>query len=113
MISASNTAVLMAQGAKGFSSDPLSALTSGGAASKLSTSQIDDVAKDFESMFIGMMLEQMFGDSLGSEMFGDKQTADVYKGLMMDAYGKEIANAGGIGVASYVKTELLKLQEQE
>jgi Rod binding domain-containing protein len=113
MISASNTAVLMAQGTSGFAADPLSALTSKDKASKLSASQIDGVAKDFESMFIGIMLEQMFGDSLGSEMFGDKQTADVYKGLMMESYGKEITNAGGIGVAPYVKAELLKLQEQE
>jgi flagellar protein FlgJ len=113
MISAANTAVLMARGAQGVSADPLSALTSKAGASKLSASQIDEVSKDFESMFIGVMLEQMFGDSLGSEMFGDKQTADVYKGLMMESYGKEIANTGGIGVASYVKAELLKLQEQE
>src|SRR5688572_28132663 len=98
MMSASNTAVLMAQGVQGISADPLSALTSKNASSKLSTGQIDEVAKDFESMFIGMMLEQMFGESLGTDMFGDKQTADVYKGLMMDAYGKEIANSGGIGV---------------
>src|SRR5688500_11923330 len=83
------------------------------AASKMNATQIDQVSKDFESMFISMMLEQMFGESIGTEAFGDKETADVYKTLMTDAYAKEIAQAGGIGVASYVKAELLKLQEQE
>ncbi|MDE3015894.1 MAG: rod-binding protein [Pseudomonadota bacterium] len=73
--------------------------------------QIDKVAKDFESMFVGQMLEQMFGESMGTDAFGDAESADIYKGLMTDAYGKEITNAGGIGIADYVRKELLKLQE--
>ena len=76
-----------------------------------SNPQIDATAKDFESMFISQMLEQMFGDSQGSDAFGDEETSEVYKGLMVEEYGKQIAKAGGIGIASYVKTELLKLQE--
>lgn len=68
-------------------------------------------AKEFESMFIAQMLEGMFGESVGVEAFGDSDTFEIYKGLMMDAYGKEIANAGGIGIAGYVQTELLRLQE--
>jgi Rod binding domain-containing protein len=83
------------------------------AVKNMSASQIDKVSKDFESLFIGMMLEHMFGDSVGTEAFGDKESSDIYKGLMTENYGKAIAQAGGIGVASYVKTELLKLQEQE
>ena len=78
----------------------------------MSTAQIDKVSKDFESMFMGQMLEQMFGDSQGSEAFGGSETNDVYKGLMMDEYGKQITRAGGIGIADYVKRELLKLQEK-
>ncbi len=77
----------------------------------MNAQQIDAASKDFESMFVGQMMEQMFGDSLGDQAFGDSETGEIYKGLMMDAYGKEIAKSGGIGIASYVKTELLKLQE--
>jgi Rod binding domain-containing protein len=77
----------------------------------LTATQADAVAKDFESMFIAQMLDQMFGESLGTELFGDDETNDVYKGLMMEQYGKEIAAAGGIGIADYVKREMLKLQE--
>ncbi len=68
-------------------------------------------AQDFESMFVAQMLEPMFGDSVGEELFGDKDTQDVYKTLLMDEYGKLIARAGGIGIASTVKKELLSLQE--
>lgn len=93
--------------------------TSGGIASmgiygkhvKLNDAQIDKTAKDFESMFVSQMLDQMFGESIGDEMFGDSQTHEIYKNLMLEQYGKEISSAGGIGIADYVKTELLRLQE--
>jgi peptidoglycan hydrolase FlgJ len=77
----------------------------------MSGDQIDKVAKDFESMFIGQMLEPMFGDTEGSDAFGSSESSDVYKGLLTDEYGKQIARAGGIGIADFVKKELLKLQE--
>ena len=77
----------------------------------MSAAQIDTVSKDFESMFVSQMLEQMFGDSQGDEAFGSNETSDVYKSMMADQYGKEIAKSGGIGIADYVKHELLKLQE--
>jgi flagellar protein FlgJ len=77
----------------------------------MNEAQADKASKDFESMFVGQMLEQMFGDSIGDEAFGDSETSDVYKGMMMDEYGKQIERSGGIGIAGYVKRELLKLQE--
>ncbi|MDX1974756.1 MAG: rod-binding protein [Rickettsiales bacterium] len=73
--------------------------------------QIDKAAKDFESMFISQMLEPMFGESLGKDLFGDSETNDVYKSFMVKEYGQRIVDAGGIGIAGYVKTALLKLQE--
>ena len=85
----------------------------GGAVKNMTDSQIKQVSSDFESMFIGMMIEHMFGESVGAESFGDRESADVYKGLMTDILGKQIAAAGGIGIAPYVQAELLKLQEQE
>ncbi len=77
----------------------------------LTATQIDRAAQDFEAMFMAQMLEQMFGDSLGTEAFGDQESHDIYKALMVDEYGKEISRSGGIGIADYVKRELLKLQE--
>ena len=73
--------------------------------------QAEATARDFESMFMAQMLESMFGDSVGNDAFGDEDSGQIYKGLMMDAYGKEVAKSGGIGIAQYVKKELLALQE--
>ena len=73
--------------------------------------KIEATAKDFESVFLAQMMEPMFGDSIGHEAFGDEESGDVYKGLMMDEYAKQITRAGGLGIADYVKRELLKQQE--
>lgn len=76
-----------------------------------SANNAEATAKEFESMFLSQMMEQMFGDSIGDEAFGDSDSSQIYKGLLMDAYGKEISRAGGIGIAPYIQRELLKLQE--
>jgi Rod binding domain-containing protein len=77
----------------------------------LDPAYVEKAAKDFESLFIAQMVEQMFGESIGEEAFGDEESGEVYKNLMTQEYGKIIADGGGIGIASYVKTELLRLQE--
>lgn len=82
---------------------------------QMTEAQVDATAKDFESMFISQMLSQMFNDSvgetMGDDLFGSEDTKEIYKTLMVDEYGKMISKAGGIGIASYVKKELLALQE--
>lgn len=82
-----------------------------GTAKNMSPEQAKAVSKDFESLFISQMLEQMFGESVGSEAFGASDTDEIYKGLMVQEYGKMITKSGGIGIADYVNRELLKQQE--
>jgi len=72
---------------------------------------IDKAAKDFEAIFLGQMMSQMFGESTGEEMFGDSDSNEIYRGMMMEQYGQQISKAGGIGIADYLKRELLKAQE--
>ena len=90
-----------------------------GSIKNMSPEKADAVSKDFESLFISQMVQQMFGESSGSEAFGSEDTDEVYKGLMVQEYGKIIQKNGGIGIASNIykeltgstKTELLKQQE--
>jgi flagellar protein FlgJ len=77
-----------------------------------SPAAIDAAAKEFEALFISQMLQQMFADvPFGSELEGDRESQDIYRSLVVDEYGKLIARSGGIGVADYVKTEMLRQQE--
>jgi len=94
----------------GYGNQTMAALTSG-KMGPMSMEKIEATSKDFEALFIGQMMEQMFGDSIGTEAFGDEESGEIYKGLMMEEYGRQMAKAGGIGIADYVKRELMKLQE--
>lgn len=78
----------------------------------MNAEKIDAAAKDFEAVFISQMVESMFGESSGESAFGSDESNDIYKGMMAQEYGKIITNSGGIGIADYVKRELLKQQEQ-
>lgn len=77
----------------------------------MTETQMAVLAQDFESMFISQMVGQMFGESVGDSIFGDEESNEIYKNLMVEEYGKTITSAGGIGIASYIKRELLRLQE--
>jgi len=91
-----------------LSSVPLGSVTPQAGAG---TSNIDTVSTDFEAVFLTQMLSAMFsGDQLAS-YFGSGTSGDVYKGYLMDEYGKLMAQSGGVGIAAQVKQELLKLQE--
>lgn len=73
---------------------------------------VDRAAKDFESMFLSQMLEQMFADvHLGGDSEGEQGTNDIYRSMLVGEYGKLMTQAGGIGVADYVKREMLRAQE--
>jgi Rod binding domain-containing protein len=53
----------------------------------------------------------MFKGVGNGEMFGGGPAEDIYRDLMVDEYGKQIANTGGIGIADTIERQLLALQE--
>ena len=96
----------------GNTANAIAGLSSMSRVKSMNMDQINAVSKDFESMFVSQMVGQMFGDSQGTEAYGNNDTSEVYKTMMVDEYSKQITRAGGIGIADYVKQELLKLQEK-
>lgn len=72
---------------------------------------IESTAQDFESVFLSQMMEHMFASVPVNETFGGGQAEEIYRSFMMNEYGKLISRAGGIGIADYVKHEMLRLQE--
>lgn len=113
MISAAHAATLLTDRihAKANIASVAPSMSGAAAIKEMTEEQINRVASDFEALFISQMLEQMFGDSLGTEAFGDRETTEIYKGLMVEEYGRVLEDAGGVGMAAYIKKELLKLQE--
>lgn len=73
--------------------------------------RIEAVSRDFESVFLTQMMENMFDEAKEGSWFGEGMSGDVYRSLMATEYSKLMAQAGGIGIADYVKGQLIKLQE--
>ena len=78
---------------------------------KMSAKKIDETAGEFESMFLAQMLSPMWQGLETDGLFGGGQAEETYRGMLINEYGSLISKAGGVGIASAVKSELLKLQE--
>ncbi len=89
----------------------MSAPVAGGAADKAGKiAAIAKTAKDFEASFLSSMLGQMFEGLDTSGPFGGGQGEQMFRSVLMDAFGKQITKAGGVGVAAAVQREMLKMQ---
>ena len=72
-----------------------------------------EAAKDFEAVFIAQMMAPMFEGISADGPFGGGQGELAFRSLLIQEYGKAIADKGGIGVADSVYREILKLQGLE
>ncbi|MCC6469550.1 MAG: rod-binding protein [Alphaproteobacteria bacterium] len=68
-------------------------------------------AKEFEAMFLSQMFGHMFEGIKTDGLFGGGNAEKIYRSLLVDEYGKAMANAGGIGIADQVMKEILRNQE--
>lgn len=73
---------------------------------------LDAVAKEFTSVFITQLLNIMYQDVPVDENFGGGHAEETWRGLMLDEYGKNIANAGGMGLSDMVKNQLIQYQSK-
>jgi peptidoglycan hydrolase FlgJ len=71
-------------------------------------------AVEFESMFISTLLSNMFTGLEGEGPMGSGNGAggDTWRGLLVNEYGKLIAESGGLGLADSVMREIISLQEK-
>lgn len=73
--------------------------------------QITKTAKEFEVMFLSQMLNHMFKDVAADPLFGDQASDEIYRSMLLNEYGKSMAESHSLGIADHVQAELLKLQE--
>ena len=72
--------------------------------------RFDAVSKDFEAMFMTEMLKPMFAEIKPDERFGGGKGEEVFSGMMLQEYGKLMAETGQIGIAATVKEKLIQMQ---
>ena len=73
--------------------------------------QIKKTAEQFEGILVTQFLNQMFDGISTDGMFGGGQGEAMFRSMMVDEYGKQIAGNGGLGLSSAIQREMLKMQE--
>lgn len=76
----------------------------------LARTKARDAAEKFEGQFLSFMLQQMFEGVKADGPFGGGHGEEMFRSLMTEAMGKQMARKGGIGLADTVQREILKMQ---
>ena len=69
-----------------------------------------DTAKKFEAVFLGQMTQLML-ESVEKGEFNGGAGEDMFRGILAEKLGPEMANRGGIGLAPSVLNQIIKLQQ--
>lgn len=105
------TSLAMLQASQNSAADKTASLKL--AAKSGQTDPLTLAAQDFEAMFITEMMKPMFEEIKPDPMFGGGKGEEIFQGMMLEQYGKMIAQTGGIGIADAVREELVKIQESK
>lgn len=73
---------------------------------------IKDAAQQFEAVFLGEMFSHMFDSVKVDPMFGGGQGEKMFRSMLVQEYGKEMAKGQGIGISSQLQKMMLQMQEQ-
>ena len=71
----------------------------------------EKAAKEFESVLVTQMMNEMFSGIQTDGMFGGGQGEQMFRSLMLEQYGKDIVKQGGFGFSDSILRELTKIQE--
>jgi Rod binding domain-containing protein len=72
--------------------------------------QIHATAQKFEASFLTTVLQTMFQSVSTAPPFGGGEGENMWKSFLAESMAKSMARRGGIGVASSVEREMLRLQ---
>ena len=73
----------------------------------------EEIAKEFEALFIQEMLAPVFDQIETDGPFGGGQAEAAFRPMLLEEYARNISEAGGIGVSEAVLSEILRLQGLE
>ncbi|MDB5671884.1 MAG: chemotactic signal-response protein [Alphaproteobacteria bacterium] len=68
-------------------------------------------ARDFEAVFLGQMVKTMMGTSEAEGDFTGGSGEEMFRGVLAEKLGTEIAKRGGVGLAPKVIEQMIKMQE--
>ncbi|MEZ0223212.1 MAG: rod-binding protein [Alphaproteobacteria bacterium] len=71
-----------------------------------------DAAKDFEAVFLSEMFSHMFEGIDVDPMFGGGGGEKMFRSMMIQEYGKDMAKHGGIGISDQLQKMMIQMQEK-
>lgn len=75
--------------------------------------KVDLAAKEFEAMFVAQMLQPMFEGLSTDGLFGGGKGEEIFRGFMIEEYGKMMAETGQLGIADNIKAEMIRMQAKQ
>ena len=81
--------------------------------SQADKAKIADTAKDFEAFFISRMMESMYEGVSTDGMFGGGNAERIYRSLLLNEYGKQMAKTGTVGVKDDIMRSIIEMQEMQ
>lgn len=78
----------------------------------LSKTELEKTAKDFEAVFMAQMLKPMWEGLETDGMFGGGAGEDVMKSLLVQEYGKAMAQGMNSGLSDDVIKAMVQMQEK-
>ena len=72
----------------------------------------EETAKEFEAVFVAEMMKPMFEGISTDGMFGGGKGEEVFRGMLLEEYGKLMAQTSSIGLADQVKQQIILMQAQ-
>lgn len=68
-----------------------------------------EAAQSFEAAVLSTLMQSMF-EGVDAGAFGGGKGEAQFKSMLVDAFAKQVARSGGLGVADQVGREMLKMQ---
>jgi Rod binding domain-containing protein len=68
-------------------------------------SKYSEAAENFEAVFLGMVVNEMMKETMPSTMNGG-QGEEMFRSLMGNAIGEQIAQSGGIGLTDTIEAQM-------
>lgn len=73
---------------------------------------IEEVAKEFEAVFLAEMIKPMFEGLETDGPYGGGKGEEIFRGILIQEYGKNIAERDTTGIQTQVKNKLIEMQAE-
>ena len=92
---------------------PLEAIrTRPDASAKPSGKELEEVCRDFESLFVNYLMQQMRDTVPEDSLFGGGQAEKIYTGMLDTEVSKTVSQQRGIGLAAMMYAQMSLMDEK-